>query len=109
MAAPYWDLSFPAALRVYLEHITITGLTFRYTPYGRPEGLCRAGRLIYVTTSGGPMGDPSYGYGYIRTLANTFYGIGDVRCFRAENLDIFGADVEGILQKALGEIAAAGL
>ena len=27
----------------------------------------------------------------------------------AENLDIFGADVEGILQKALGEIAAAGL
>ena len=52
IAAPYWDLLFPAVLRTYLEAVTVTGLTFRYTPQGMPEGLCRARRLIYVTTAG---------------------------------------------------------
>ena len=56
IAAPYWDLSFPSVLRIYLEHITITGITFQYSPEGIPEGLCRAERMIYVTTAGGPIG-----------------------------------------------------
>ncbi len=34
IAAPYWDLSFPSVLKVYLEHICITGITFQYTPEG---------------------------------------------------------------------------
>lgn len=34
VAAPYWDLSFPAILKVYLEQICVTGLTFQYTPEG---------------------------------------------------------------------------
>ena len=50
IAAPYWDLSFPSVLRVYLEHTTVTGLTFRYSETGVPIGLCQAKRLIYVTT-----------------------------------------------------------
>lgn len=34
VAAPYWDLSFPSILKVYLEQICVTGLTFQYTPEG---------------------------------------------------------------------------
>ena len=34
IAAPFWDLSFPAALKAYLEQITVVGLTLRYTPEG---------------------------------------------------------------------------
>ena len=30
IAAPYWDLSFPAAVKTYFEHITVTGVTFSY-------------------------------------------------------------------------------
>jgi len=41
VAAPYWDLSFPAALKQYFEQINVTGVTFRYTPEGIPQGLCR--------------------------------------------------------------------
>ncbi len=26
--APYWDLSFPAALKQYIEHINVLGITF---------------------------------------------------------------------------------
>ena len=102
IAAPCWDLAFPSVLRVYFEHITITGLTFRYSPQGIPTGLCNADRLIYVTTAGGPIADQPHGYGYIKDLATTFY----VMCFKAENLDIVGADVNGIIKKTVNDIEA---
>ena len=104
IAAPYWDLSFPSILRIYLEHTTVTGLTFRYSETGVPIGLCKAKRLIYVTTAGGPIGDRNFGFDYVEALAKTFYGIADIVCFQAENLDIWGADVSGILENAAREI-----
>lgn len=109
IAAPCWDLAFPSVLRVYFEHITITGLTFEYSPEGVPTGLCNAGRIIYVATSGDPFAGQRHGYDYIKDLANSFYGIPDVMCFKAENLDIKGADVNGIIQKAIQDIETAGI
>ena len=53
IAAPCWDLSFPSLLKVYLEQINVTGVTFFYTPEGIPQGLCKAEKLYYVTTVGG--------------------------------------------------------
>ena len=38
IAAPYWDLSFPAALKQYFEHINVSGITFTYTPEGLLKG-----------------------------------------------------------------------
>lgn len=105
IAAPYWDLAFPASLRIYLEHVTVTGLTFRYSPEGVPIGMCGARRILYVTTAGGPLTPQNLGYDYIKALATTFYGIPEVLYFKAENLDIWGADVDGILGKAAEEIA----
>ena len=104
IAAPYWDLAFPASLRVYFEHVTVTGLTFRYAPEGTPVGMCNAKRLIYVTTAGGPLTPQNLGYDYVKALATTFYGIENVLYFKAENLDIWGADVDGILRAAAEEI-----
>ena len=45
IAAPYWDLSFPAALKQYLEQINVVGITFIYTPEGIPKGLCKSRKL----------------------------------------------------------------
>lgn len=101
MAAPYWDLSFPAALRAYLERVSVVKVSFGYSPQGEPLSLCRAKRLIYVTTSGGPIGDHNLGYGYVKALADTFFHIPQVQCLRAEGLDVLGADVEAILQEAM--------
>lgn len=106
IAAPYWDLSFPSVLKVYLEQICVTGLTFQYTPEGIPEGICRAGRIIYVTTAGGPIYQ-NMGYDYVKALADTFFGIPETVCFSAQNLDIIGADVEGILEQTIAGIRAA--
>ena len=38
IGAPYWDLSFPAKLKMYLERCSVTGLTFIYSPEGIPAG-----------------------------------------------------------------------
>ena len=99
IAAPYWDLMFPAALRAYLESVTVTGLTFRYSEHGVPQSLCRAKRFIYVGTAGGPVFN-NFGFEYVKALANNFYGVEDVRCVMAEGLDIWGADVEAIMRDA---------
>ena len=101
IAAPYWDLSFPAILKAYFEQINVVGLTFEYTEAGIPRGLCKAKKLIYVTTAGGPILSDDYGFGYVKALAQNFYGIADVCQVKAEGLDVVGADIEAILNRAM--------
>ncbi len=100
IAAPYYDLSFPAALKQFFEQINIIGLTFAYDEQGRAYSLCRAKRLIYVTTAGGSIVSDEYGFGYVKALAGYFYGIDSCIYIKAEGLDIAGADVDEILNKA---------
>ena len=83
IAAPYWDLSFPASLKQYFEQINVQGITFVYTPEGVPQGLCRAKQLLYVTTAGGNYVPEEFGFGYVKALAQNFYGIPDVQMFQA--------------------------
>lgn len=103
IAAPYWDLGFPALLKAYLEQVMALNVTFRYTDSGVPEGLCRAQKLYYVTTAGGTI-FADFGYSYVKTLAEIFFGIKDTVCFKAEGLDIYGADTDGILRAAMDNI-----
>ena len=106
IAAPYWDLSFPAVLKQYLEQINVVGVTFRYTPEGIPEGLCRAKKLYYVMTAGGLYCPEEYGYGYVKALAQSFYGIPETELIRAVGLDLDGADPEEILRQAMDDLKA---
>ncbi len=105
IAAPFWDLSFPAALKTYFEQINVIGLTFGYTDEGVPMGLCRAKKLCYVTTSGGTFFPESFGFGYVKALAETFYGIKDCELIKATGLDIIGADIEKILRECEEDIS----
>ena len=104
IAAPYWDLSFPAALKQYFEQINAVGITFRYSEEGIPVGLCKAGKLYYVSTAGGFFVPEEFGFGYVRALAQNYYGIQDCRLIQAAGLDIVGADVETILKTAEADI-----
>ena len=100
IAAPFWDLSFPAVLKQYLEQINVVGITFKYSKDGVPVGLCRADRLLYVTTAGGYYVPEEYGFGYVKALAQNYYGIQDVRQITAIGLDVDGADVIAIMGAA---------
>ena len=104
IAAPHWDLSFPASLKQYIEHINVVGITFIYTPEGIPQGLCRAKELYYVSTAGGNYVPEEYGFGYVEALARNFYGIPVVKKIQAAGLDIDGADPEQILKETMEQI-----
>lgn len=100
VAAPYWDFSFPARTKCYLEQICVTGLTFTFSSKGIPGGLCHADSLHYVTTSGGSIGELNLGYEYLEKLCKVYYGIHETVCYTAEGLDIEGNSVEEIMKKA---------
>ena len=100
IAAPYWDLSFPATLKIYIENIYVTGIVSAYDESGMPVGLCKAKELYYVTTASGPY-DPAYSYGYVESLAKSFFGIPTTHLVKAEMLDIVGNDAEEILRRKI--------
>lgn len=102
ISAPFWDLSFPSLLKIYLENITVSGITFYYDN-GRPIGLCKAKKLTYITTSGGPIFE-DFGYSYVKALAKNFYGIKQTKCYRAENLDVKCVTKEYVLNEKILEI-----
>ena len=87
-------------IKQYFEQVNVVGITFRYTEEGIPEGLCKADRIFYVSTAGGGYAPTEFGFGYVKALAQGYYGIGDVRLIEAVGLDIYGADVEAILEEA---------
>ncbi|MGN1001827.1 MAG: NAD(P)H-dependent oxidoreductase [Oscillospiraceae bacterium] len=100
IAAPFWDLSFPAELKTYIENIYVTGIVSRYGPDGRPIGLCRAEKLYYVTTAGGPY-VPDYSFGYLKELATGYFGIKEAVLIKAEMLDVDGFSAEEIVRQAM--------
>ena len=97
ISAPYWDLSFPAILKLYIENIYVTGIVSEYASDGTPHGLCKAKELIYVTTAGGPYVS-DYSFGYIKELAEQYLGIPKTRLIKAEMLDVEGFDAERIIR-----------
>lgn len=105
IGAPFWDLSFPAVLKIYFENVTVSGITFEYSEKGIPVGKCKAKKLYYITTSGGYIGDNNFGFDYVKAISETFFGIKDIKFFGAEGLDIFGADIKSIMDEAKENIA----
>ena len=106
VSAPFWDLSFPALLKVYIEQVSLDGITFGSTAQGL-VGLCRAARMVYLTTRGGfyTGDDMEMGSRYMEALSK-FFGIGRYDCIAADGMDVAGFDAEGSLKAAMEKAAA---
>ena len=104
IAAPYWDLSFPALLKLYIEQICINKLTFSYDEKGRPRGLTNIKKAVYLTTSGGYIGSCNFGFEYIKGVFSTLFGIKEISFYSAEGFDISGNDPEQLLADAAKKI-----
>ena len=100
IASPYWDLSFPAVLKLYIENISVNGLAFQYDEHGIPHGLCRGRKLYYVTTAGGEIGLNNFGYEYIKAIAVGLFGIEEATCIRAVGLDLVSVNADAVLENA---------
>ena len=104
IAAPYWDMSFPSSLKIFLYVAIVDGITFTYAEYGTPGGLCAVEEMYYVTTSGGYIGDCNFGFEYANALCR-LYGVHNAHFVSAQGLDLDGADVQAIMEEACsGEI-----
>lgn len=99
IAAPYWNNSIPAVLHAYLERVCSQGATFDIEPDGTYVGLCRARKLVFITTAGGSIPEDNHAFGYVASLARDFWYIPEVVCYQAEGLDIIGCDIEAELQR----------
>ena len=103
IAAPFWDLSFPALLKVYIEQVSVDGITFGSTESGL-QGLCRASQLVFLTTRGGfyETGKPQLSEiaaPFLRSLL-TMQGVDRLYVVAAEGLDVEGQDAQAILARA---------
>lgn len=100
IAAPFWDLSFPALLKIYIENISVDGITFTSSEKGL-EGLCKANNLVYLTTRGGIyINDPlEQATPYLNAL-KTFFGFKEFNYIAADGMDIVGYDSKKSLAAA---------
>lgn len=98
VAAPFWDLSFPAALRTYIEYVSANGLTYHYEADGC-HGDCRAERLAYLTSGGDFEREDSVGVLYWRQLCRMF-GVGQFDYVFAGGLDVDPAKAPELLEAA---------
>lgn len=98
IGAPFWDMSFPALLKIYFENIFAQHVTFMITPEGY-KSLCRATHILYITTAGGFIGEEQGLEQYMASICRTF-GIQYFDLLSAEGLDIQNADVELIMKEA---------
>ena len=95
VAAPYWDLSYPAALRTYIEYVSANGLAYHYDEHGC-HGDCRAKWLVYLTSGGDFEHEDSVGVVHWRQLAAMF-GIPRFDYVFAGGLDIDPATAPELL------------
>ena len=104
ISSPYWDLSFSSLLKIYFENVNIGGITFGYDEKGNIKSLCHIKKLYYVTTAGGYIQSDEYGFGYVKSMFNTFYNVDDISYIKAEGLDIYGNNIDNIMNFAKMDI-----
>lgn len=103
IAAPFWDLSFPALLKIYIENVSVDGITISCDREGI-HGICKASHMVFLTTRGAVFGGSPLEQGsrYLETMA-AFFGIPEYACIAAEGLDLAGADVPRLLEAACAQ------
>lgn len=97
-AAPFWDMSFPAVMRIYIEYISVNGLCYHYEADGC-HGDCRAERLAYLTVSGDFEHSESLGVLYWKQLSAMF-GIPEFDYVFAGGLDVDPSKASELLEAA---------
>lgn len=101
IAAPMWNLSFPAILKAYIDYVSVSGITFKYTAEG-PVGLLNNKKAVHIVSRGGGYDNSPYEMGdrYLRTILG-FFGIKDIETIAIDNLDVMGVNVEEKVEEGI--------
>ncbi|SFU82706.1 FMN-dependent NADH-azoreductase [Clostridium sp. DSM 8431] len=110
IAAPMWNLSFPAPLKEYIDCIVQSEKTISFEKGKKPKGLLnneyRA--LVYVQSSGGNIPwilDPviDKGENYIKSIMKTI-GIASIQELKVDNTGTLQEEKKAAIEKATNEI-----
>ena len=101
IAAPMWNLSFPAILKAYIDYVSVSGITFKYTAEGS-VGLLNNKKAVHIVSRGGAYDNSPYEMGdrYLRTILG-FFGIKDMETIAIDNLDVIGVNVEEKVEEGI--------
>lgn len=103
IAAPFWDMSIPAALKNFIELCSILDVTFK-TNDKTCYGNCRAEKMLFITTRGMdiPTGDVrEQATSYLKALS-WLWGIGPMQVVSAQNMDyVSDSEIEEKIQAAI--------
>ena len=107
IAAPFYDLSIPALLKVYIENVSVDGITFLCDAAGL-RGNCRARSMTFLTSRGefSENSPDEMGSRYMEALCG-FFGTGTYRCVAADGVDMDPAQTPGIIAEACERAAQA--
>lgn len=105
IAAPFWDMSFPAVLKCFFEQTSLFEVTF--TDNGKTcVGLCKAPKVIYITTRGMDIPTGSYldqSTPYLRALGS-LWNLGEMTVLDVHNTDYLTAEeLEREIQSTIEE------
>ena len=107
IAAPFWDMSIPAALKTFFELCSLFGVTFDSNDK-TCFGLCKAENLLFITTRGMAIktGDPmEQATPYIKALS-WLWGIKGFEVVARENFDYLPQEE---IEKEIGSAIKEGL
>ena len=105
IAAPFWDMSFPAVLKCFFEQTSLFDITF--TDNGKScVGLCKSPKVLYITTRGMDIqtGSPlEQATPYIKAIG-TLWGLGELTTISARNMDYSSpAEIEAKISSCIKE------
>ncbi|MBP5692968.1 MAG: NAD(P)H-dependent oxidoreductase, partial [Bacteroidales bacterium] len=105
IAAPFWDMSFPAVLKCFFEQTSLFDITF--TDNGKTcVGLCKSPKVLYITTRGMdiPDGDPrEQATPYLKALGS-LWNLGKLTTISARNMDYsYAGEIEEKIAAAVEE------
>ncbi len=108
IGAPMYNFGISSTLKTWFDHVLRSGVTFRYTAEGVPEGLLGPKQVIVVETRGGaysqgPAAAMDAQEPHLRAMLG-FMGLTDVRFIRVEGLAMGPAAADAALERALAEI-----
>lgn len=103
IAAPLWDLSFPSLLKVYIENVSVCGITFGYEG-DKSVGHAKAEKLHYFATCGGFYGLDNEATRYIRAVCCQMFGVKDFEAHIIDGMDIDTTKREEMLTEAIAKL-----
>ena len=105
IAAPFWDMSFPAVLKCFFEQTSLFNVTF--TDTGKTcVGLCKAPKVLYITTRGMDIDTGSQreqATPYLKALGS-LWNLGELTTISAQNMDYSGPEqIEEKVESCIAE------